>query len=304
MTALGGAVAASPGAVGAPGTFTVDRTTMQAGAGTILRNDEAVTSDFVTGLWGDPTLTMVNTSRVTYFASGGDPHLNARGQAQASAGYRRANVVDGSYINNDINDGERTQLGHNTWSNGENTPAQTNGTFALFYEGDHRLIFWSMRFPDTYVFNPTPDFQQMMQLKQSQPYSNDAARDTTPGVALEIWLNDGLLILRRFWVNRWTTSTPLHNTWTRFAMDVTFSQDPAIGKVQVFADLDGDGDFLSASEASPVLTGSTLAYSTTGGSGIAAGGSIPSVLMLGCYRGAAISGDTYVDIDNVQVVGP
>jgi hypothetical protein len=96
--------------------------------------------------------------------------------------------------------------------------------------------------------------------------------------------------------------------WTRFAFDVHYSQDPARGSIQVYVDLNGDGDTLDADERSEQIHTFTLKREIGGGSddGIAPGESIPSHLRAGMYHSPTIACPAptgcSVDIDNVEVV--
>ena len=147
-----------------------------------------------------------------------------------------------------------------------------------------------------------------MQMKQTQPSANGGG---TPVISLEA--RNG----------RWNliqSNSPGHSSdthvlwsapaqtgvWTRFAFDVVYSQDPAIGSIRVSVDLDGDGDSLDPGEQSPTFQTYTLKYETANGDHLDAGDSIPSHLRVGVYHNSAIAcpstGTCSDGVDNVQVV--
>ena len=94
--------------------------------------------------------------------------------------------------------------------------------------------------------------------------------------------------------------------WTRFAFDVVYSQDPAVGSIQLSVDLNGDDDSLDPGEQSPTFQTYTLKYETESGYYLDAGDSIPSHLRVGVYHDSSIpcpsTGSCSDGVDNVQVV--
>jgi hypothetical protein len=88
----------------------------------------------------------------------------------------------------------------------------------------------------------------------------------------------------------WSTSAQ-KDVWTEIAFDVTYSKDPAIGKIKMYIDANGDGDALDSGEQSPVINTYTLKTETATNpndgavdDGIAEGESIPSHLRMGIYH--------------------
>lgn len=284
---------ASTSACPPPGGCQIDAATMTAPGCTLKRDDTAAQADSVTGLWG--SIDCASPTRVQYLTTGGDPGLQADGSSQGNAAFRQLTVQDGDNIY-----GERCEIGRNEMRYGENQPGQTTGTFALYPEGSHRITFFSERYGAGFT-SALPNWQTVMQFKQAQPYAANGPVDGAPALELQIYA--GRLRLHSFWNEIWTTAAPPNGVWIRYALDVTYSQDPAKGKVQVFVDLDGDGDFVDPGEASPVFSMRTLAYVTSQGSGtIPVGGSLPDHLRLGIYHDPSAYSNTTVDVDNVQVV--
>jgi hypothetical protein len=273
----------------------VDSVTMIAPGCTVLREDTASVADPEAGLWGE--IGAVADSRHQFITSGGDTHPKANGAAQHNGAFRRLTVQDGDDFY-----GERAELGRNWYRDGENRGNQTDGTFALYREGERKITFFSMRLGSNFR-SDADGWQVIMQMKQAQPYGANGPIDTAPALTLE--LRDHRLVLVNFWKVRWTASPPSPRRWIRYALDVTYSQDPAKGKLQLFVDRNGDGDSLDTGEISPVFAVRTLAYVTSQGLGsIQVGGSIPGHLRLGVYHDESAYGTTSIDVDNVQVVAP
>jgi hypothetical protein len=284
------------------GQLGIDRATMLATGGKILREDVSAQADALTGLWGEFSNV---PARLQLKTSGGDPGPKADGTAQGNSNYREITVQDGDSWQGES--AERSELGRNTCSPyyTENKPGSSDATFAIFDEGQRRLVFFSQRYHAN-LNTGVDTFQTVMQMKQNQPYLANGPVDSAP--ALEVSVYGGSILLGNFWTIRWTTGLPAREKWIRYAFDVTFSKDPSKGKVQLFVDHDGSGDFLAASKASPVITCQTLANCTSAdpakvsNGARPAGQSLPSHMRIGCYHRASY-GPTTVDVDNVQVMG-
>jgi hypothetical protein len=256
----------------------------------VVAKDTAQDSDPLP-FWG--SVDCEKNSRYTYSTSGGDPHPVAGGAPQGDSAYRRLTVLDGDNFY-----GERCELGKNDWR---------NGPTALYREGQHRLTYLSYRLGDDYPLD-NHDWHVVMQMKQAQPSANGGG---TPVISLEARNGRWNLIQSNSAGHSSDThvlwSTPAQTgVWTRFAFDVVYSQDPAIGSIRLSVDLNGDDDSLDPGEQSPTFQTYTLKYETKSGDYLHAGDSIPSHLRVGIYHNSAIScpptGICSDGVDNVEVV--
>lgn len=281
------------------GELGVDRTTMLATGGSILRNDDAAQADPLTGLWGQ--LAAASASRCVHKTSGGDPRPRADGTTN-NASYREMSVQDGDAWQGES--AERCELGRNTTTPyyTECQPGSVDGTFALSDEGEHKIHFFSQRYHDNMVLTQD-NWQVVFQNKQDQPYAANGPVDTAPALAITIY--GGLIHLENFWSIIWTTPAPPKNVWIRYALEAFYSKDASKGWVRLYVDNDGDGDFLDADEMSPQITCPTLATITSkGNSPRNVGDPLPSHMRIGIYRqGSTYTGTGTMDIDNIQVVG-
>jgi hypothetical protein len=275
----------------------LDRATITVSGCNLLRSDTASAADPEAGLWGH--LDCESDSRYQYLTGGADANPTASGSAQGNNAFRRLTAIDG-----DDYWGERCELGRNEHRNGENTGSRDSGTFALYRDGEHKVTFFSERYQAGFA-DPNA-WQTVAQMKQTQP-----ADYAGLGPVLELQIFDGRLRLQNSWHERWTTPAPAEGVWIRYALDVVYSADPAVGSVQVTVDLNGDGDALDAGEQSPRINMQTLLVETEGShgasDGFAAGDSISDHLRLGLYHNPSFScpppGGCSVDVDNVQVAG-
>lgn len=249
----------------------------------LIASDTATGSDPIP-FWG--SIDCADASRYSWLASKGDNHLTAAGELPGRA-YRRLTVEDGDDFY-----GERCELGEN----------YREGPTAFYREGDHLLTYFSERLPRNFPID-TQAWQTVMQMKQAEP-----EHDGDAGVALQLQVMDGRWFVLDFPHIVW--SFPARTgVWTRFAWNVVYSRNPAEGSVQVFADLNDDGDFDDPGERSRVFHGATLATEEpafAAGDGLTAGGGITSHLRVGIYHDPAISCrppvECSVDVANVQVL--
>ncbi len=238
--------------------------------------------------WG--AIECESSSRYSYGASGGDTHLTATGAAQPDSAYRSMTTIDG-----DDTWGERCELGKND---------NRTGPTVFYREGQHRVTFISMRLPSNFPLNANT-WQTVMQMKQTQP-----SDDNCCGPEIEMEARSGKWAVVDSWHELFSFPAK-SNTWTRFAWDVYYSQDPSKGWLQVSADLNGDGDFTDPGERSPVFHTATLRTEPEGphgaSDGLPAGAPIPSHLRTGIYHNPSIPcpapNGCSVEVDNVQVVG-
>jgi hypothetical protein len=220
-----------------------------------------------------------------------DPAETALGEAQfGPEAYRHLTVYDGDDVW-----GERCELGLNDHDEGPTT---------FYHEGQHRVTYISMRLPANFPLD-ADRWQTVLAMSQTQP-----SHPTSDGVPV---------LFMGAYEDSWRIDSPggeywrfpaTADTWTRFAWDVYYSQDPGKGWLQVSADLNGDGDFEDPGERSPVIRAATLKTEAAGPfnaeDGLAAGASVPSHLQAGINHDASIpcaapSGCS-IDIDNIQVI--
>ena len=225
-----------------------------------LKQDSATNPDPVP-LWG--LIACANPLRYTYFPSG----------AYDGGPFRRLAVRDG-----DDYFGERCELGYNSWK----SPVRT---FYLYEEGMRRVTRFWIRLPSSFPIDATT-WQVVMQMKQTQPA---AGAGESPIISLNAV--DGEWQLVKEGNVRWATPVTTLGQWTRVRFDVTYSVNPAKGKIQV-----------DIGEArSPVIRTRTLKPEVEpGGYGIPVGSGIPSHLRIGVYHDPGIAA-THADYADVQV---
>ena len=244
--------------------------------------------------WG--RLDCANASRHQQVASGGDSRAMAVGGSQGNSSYRRMTVFDG-----DNYWGERCELGVN----------DHRGPVAFYREGRRRVTYASFRLPSNFPTN-TDKWQGVLQMKQGQSSDNGGG---TPVLSLSafqgkwsLWHSAPGYTDEDF--KLW--EVPAQNgVWTRFAIDVFYSQHASKGRVKVYVDLNADSDFSDAGEQSPAFQTNTLKHETgtDTSDGLAAGQSIPSHLRVGMYHHQDIPCPTStagcsVESDNIQIVKP
>jgi hypothetical protein len=265
--------------------------------GTVLFSDTGEGED-ATPIWGSVDCDLDDdppeVSGPIQVDSDGDPADRGDGAPQGNDAFRIVRVHDGDDLF-----GERCELGLND---------SDDGPTALYRNGERLVTYASFRLPPTFPID-AEDWQGVLQMKQVQPADNAGG---TPVLSLGAY--DGRWILfhsgpgkTREDVELW--SAPAQpGVWARFAFDVTYSPDPATGRVTVHADLDGDGSFDEQGETSPTFETNTLKAETAGSTddGLDAGDPITSHLRIGLYHNAVIPcpSGCHLDFDNVQIVRP
>jgi hypothetical protein len=232
-----------------------------------------------------------SSSRYSYAPTGGDPHPTADGGPQGNEAARRLTLMDGDDFS-----GARCELGENDHRYGDTT---------YYHQGEHRVTYFSERLPGNFPL-AARTWQTVMQMKQAQPADGGGG---APILEMEARTNQWVVV--DDWHELWTFPAKL-STWTRFAWDVYYSNDPSQGWLQVSADLNGDGDFDDPGERSPVFHMATLKTEIEGPNGtrdgLAPGDPIPSHLRAGIYHNPSIDcpgpEGCSVEVDDVQVLAP
>ena len=326
-----------PGATGSAQAFQADAVSLTAGDGP---DEELIASDTGSvesplGFWG--RITCEDDSRaqriIPTSPDTDDPHPTATGSSQVGTGYRRLSVRDGDADDDpnvwDVTD-ERCELGRN-WNHSSDPGdgIEAPGPTVFYQEGDHMITWVSLRLPSTFMLSP-PEWQNVVQMKQTQPYDDDA--DGPGGLnnsdILGLFASDGDWLFRHSngeTTGPYTSPCPgadpgicwtapaQQNTWTRFRFDVVYSHDPDVGEFQIAADLNGDFDYVDANESSATFEGSTLKSEagcpneppTPCGKldDIGYGDPIPSHLRAGIYHCAGWPGSPTPQPDNSCAAG-
>ena len=254
--------------------------TMTVSGCTLIKSDTAAAADPIP-IWG--RIDCAFDEQHFYMTTGGDTHTVGDGSAQGNTAARRTTVYDNTAQGSKYDwFGERCELGRN-----ERRAGFTPETFNLYREGEHRVTFMSFRLPNGYPLTNT-SWQVVMQMKQTQPTDSDSS----PAISLQAQ-NGSWRVFQTAshdpstnTVEKWSTPAA-KNVWTRFAFDVTYSQDPTLGKIKVYADLNGDGDALDVGEQSPQWTNFTLmreAAEAGPADDLVEGASVPSHLRVGVYH--------------------
>jgi hypothetical protein len=267
-------------------------------SGLILLHEDPMASSDYGSIWGDYTeRSAASPERFEFIEDGdGDKWPKGDGTVQTEPGYRRLQILSGDKTSEES---ERTELGNNNRQHGIEGG---EGTFMLYEEGKRYKTFFSVRLAANYPYG-AETWQIAMQMKQCQPY----VEDDLGFVVLEMscnygqyWLQYANAIKREGESWGWGAVTP--GRWIRFCYDVTYSVDPAKGKIEVTVDdREAATDFVPQRTSGLITDTQTLAAAAKEGYGLAVGDPIPSHLRMGIYRNPEINVDTHVDIANVQV---
>lgn len=263
-----------------------DLNRLSAAGCTVVAEDNSAAAN-PAGLWG--RVECESPTRQRRMEERGDPAPTATGRPQGNDAYRKLSVLDG-----DDYYGERCELGRNN-----HRPSLP--TFALGREGERRAFFFSVRLTRRFPLKGNA-WQSIVQLKQSQPSANGSG---SPQIGLHA-------SARTFSFHAegeplWSVRAR-RNFWTRFVLDVRFSQDPDRGSVRVRVDRNGDGDTFDRRERSRLMRLATLKTETGGGTddGIEPGEPIPAHLRVGIYHDSSYECPApvgcVVHFDNVQVM--
>ncbi len=241
--------------------------------------------------WG--RLDCATASRHQRIPSGGDLAETAAGSSQGDGSFRRLTAIDGDDVW-----GERCEMGFN-WHEASDPGYGVSGPgpTVLYHEGQRRVTYASVRMPSSSPVG-NPNWRVVLQMKQAQPYYNP-----NPGSMFELQVRGGQWLIVNDWNDLWTAPAQ-QNAWTRFAFDIVYSRNPALGSIKVYVDLNADGDFGDGGEESPRFQRQTLRPEVAGGpSPVPVGQSIPSHLRAGIYQNQDYScpSGCSADIDNVQV---
>jgi Polysaccharide lyase len=246
-----------------------------------------------TAHWG--AIDCETASRHERITEGGDPHTRPKPASGDETSFRRLRVLDGDDFY-----GERCELGEND---------HRTSPVTLYAEGEHLITFASFRLPKGFPIT-TELWQGVMQMKQSQPSENGGG---TPVLSLGVYggrwrlYNSDSAGSSGTDHEVWSAPATL-GVWTRFALDVVYSQDASRGSIRVSVDTDGDGEM---DHSSPTIRTHTLKRETAPVDGEADDGpepgeSIPSHLRVGLYHHEGVDcpppSGCHVDVDNVQVV--
>lgn len=234
--------------------------------GTLVKEDPCIAVDPVP-LWG--AFNAGSPTRHQLIASGGPD----------GGPFRRITVQDGDNIMTAT--GERAELGKNDWRGG------LDGTFMLYYEGEHKTTRIAYRLPNDFAQSAS-GFNNIWQMKHANP------SDAGPGAGpLSLQVRDGEFRLYQNIatpVVLWSMPVVL-GEWITFTFDITYSQHPDQGRITVWA---GGTQFPEIEQVQ------TLIPEVTGADGIPKGDSIPAFLAAGIYHQDDLPG-TSIDIARVRV---
>lgn len=169
--------------------------------------------------------------------------------------------------------------GDNIWTPGtagrcELAYPKAQGGIVRFYEGQRRVILLSVRLPANWNLG-AQGWRVVSQIKQ-----NEGKQCSASSPALDLEQRSGSWLSTSFGgPTIWSAPAARTGVWLSFALDVTFSTNPSLGRYQVSADLNGDGTY---DYTGPQWTGQTLCSGPSG--------PVESQFMNGLYEG--VGGDT------------
>ena len=174
--------------------------------------------------------------------------------------------------------GERCELGQGN---------PTKNGFPLFHAGEERWISFQVYLPDDYPID-APRWNVFFQLKQLGSMG-------TPAVSMEVV--KGQFVLNNSDNNtvsgdvdkKWSGPAS-RNRWVRFTVHTKFSPDANVGFVELFGDLDGQGQKLLM----PKTNMHTMKQD-------AAGVPVDGQARIGMYRDPALSGTAHIFFDGYTI---
>jgi hypothetical protein len=179
--------------------------------------------------------------------------------------------------------------GDNSWGErceiGMGNPGRSG--FPLFHQGDERWISFQVYLPDDYPIS-TPDWNIFFQIHQE----GDGG---CPPISLGV--DHGQFKLYKSTSPHYVTDTSEmwsgpaeHNRWVKFTLHIKNSTNPKDGFVELFGDLDGQGEKL--------LLERTATHTMTIASG---GGAMINHARVGIYRNPAIRGTAHILFDGFTI---
>jgi hypothetical protein len=174
--------------------------------------------------------------------------------------------------------GERCELGQGN---------PTRNGFPLFHAGEERWISFQVRLPDDYPID-APRWNVFFQLKQLGSMG-------TPAVSMEVVKGQFVLnnsdnnTVSGATVKKWT-GPAVRNRWVQFTVHVKFSPDESVGFVELFGDLDCQGQKLLMEKTNM----HTMKQD-------AAGVPVDGQARIGMYRDPTISGTSHIFFDGYTI---
>jgi hypothetical protein len=174
--------------------------------------------------------------------------------------------------------GERCELGQGN---------PTRNGFPLFHNGDERWISFQVYLPDDYPID-APRWNVFFQLKQLGGMG-------TPAVSMEVVKGEFVLnnsdnnTVSGTTVKKWT-GPATRNRWVKFTVHAKFSPDENVGFIELFGDLDGQGQKLLM----PKKNMHTMKLD-------AAGLPVDGQARIGMYRDPAIQGTSHIFFDGYTI---
>ncbi|UJA19991.1 hypothetical protein HJD18_07040 [Thermoleophilia bacterium SCSIO 60948] len=220
------------------------------------------------------------TDRVQTFSSGGDTHELVGGGTNTS--YREVSIEDGDRATGDSTSRERVHVG------ARGTALQR--TFHKFREGEEVILYNSFRLQDEAPDFPDPNGRGAYSKTQMWQIIHDQSCGESPRIHMYEYANKVALVTSEMGVGETTLwSAPVERgEWYRMAVKLKMSTDPGQGLVEVWGDMDQDGEL---EQLSDTITTNTLHGGACGDS---------ADLFFGRYQNSSI-GPSHIDFANWQL---